>query len=69
VETRVTSIAPEIDLAVSTIDPTERDLFDERPALPLTKMLPKVLARVAVKGSPLGVKTTSTTQGIVSRIE
>jgi S1-C subfamily serine protease len=69
VEAKVAAMAPGIDLAVLTIDPAEGEFFDKRPPLPRATGLPRVSARVEVKGFPLGVPTLSTTQGIVSRIE
>src|SRR5262249_57083622 len=69
VEAKVASLAPGIDLALLTIDPAEGDFFGKRFRFPRAAELPRVSARVEVKGFPLGVPTLSTTQGIVSRIE
>ena len=69
VEAKVAAIAPGIDLAVLTVDPSEGDFFDKRPPLPRAAALPPVPSRVDVKGFPIGGNSLSTTQGIVSRIE
>src|SRR5262249_20099852 len=69
VEAKVAALAPGIDLALLIIDPAEEDFFGKRSPLPRAAELPRVSARVEVKGFPLGVPTLSTTQGIVSRIE
>jgi S1-C subfamily serine protease len=64
---RVVAIAPDIDLAILTLD--DQSFFDNRPALILADELPHVQDTVAVYGYPTGGTELSVTKGIVSRIE
>lgn len=63
----VKSIAPDIDLAVLTVDDDE--FFENYPPLARSSVLPSVKDTVHVHGYPVGGDTQSTTKGIVSRIE
>jgi S1-C subfamily serine protease len=60
-------VAPDIDLALITID--DPAFFEEHPPLARTDKLPRVEDAVHVYGYPEGGQDLSITKGIVSRIE
>ena len=66
-EAKVAAIAPEMDLAILTIDDDE--FFEKRSPLPRMKELPKVQDSVTVYGFPIGGNGLSVTDGVVSRID
>jgi S1-C subfamily serine protease len=63
----ITAIAPDIDLAVLTLD--DESLFDSRPPMSRASVLPQIKDEVMAYGFPLGGSSLSITKGIVSRIE
>jgi len=63
----VVAIAPEMDLAVITVD--DKEFFAGRPTLELASDMPKLKDAVNVYGYPIGGQQMSITEGIVSRIE
>ena len=67
VAAKVKAIAPDVDLAVLTLD--DPSFFDEHPPLPRAAKLPKLRDAVLAHGYPTGGETLSITRGIVSRIE
>ncbi len=64
---KVQAIAPDIDLAVLTVD--EEDFFKKHPPLQRSAVLPKIKDTILVFGFPTGGETLSITRGVVSRIE
>src|SRR6185436_9407014 len=64
---KVKAIAVGIDLAVLELD--DPTFFDAHPAAQLADALPKVGARVATYGFPIGGEALSSTEGSISRIE
>lgn len=64
---KVQAIAPDIDLAILTVD--EPTFFEHRPPLARTARLPEIKDTVHVYGYPNGGQALSITKGIVSRIE
>ena len=64
---KVKAIAVGIDLALLELD--DAAFFDTHPAAQLAEALPKVGARVATYGFPMGGEALSMTEGSVSRIE
>jgi S1-C subfamily serine protease len=67
VAAKVKAIAPDIDLAVLTLD--DDAFFDDRPPLPRAPGLPRLRDVVLAQGFPTGGETLSITKGIVSRVE
>jgi S1-C subfamily serine protease len=63
----VKAIAPDIDLAVLTLD--DASFFDDHPPLPRAAKLPRLRDAVLAHGYPTGGETLSITRGIVSRVE
>ncbi len=59
--------APNIDLAVLEIEDPE--FFAKRPAIEISKDLPRSGQSVSVYGFPVGGTELSTTEGVISRIE
>ncbi|HVS38065.1 MAG TPA: trypsin-like peptidase domain-containing protein, partial [Gemmataceae bacterium] len=66
IEAKTAGVGVDVDLAVLTV--ADDDLFKKRPALPLSKALPKVQDGVAVYGFPVGGDDLSVTKGVVSRV-
>ncbi|HBO43121.1 MAG TPA: serine protease [Planctomycetaceae bacterium] len=64
---KVACIAPDLDLAIVTVE--DEAFFENRKPLPLADALPKVKDTVNVYGYPEGGDQLSITEGIVSRIE
>jgi S1-C subfamily serine protease len=64
---KVKAIAVGIDLAVLELD--DPSFFDSHPPAQLADALPKVGARVATYGFPMGGEALSMTEGSISRIE
>jgi S1-C subfamily serine protease len=64
---QVAAIAPEMDLAVLTLD--DASFFESHKPLTLAEDLPHVQDAVAVYGYPAGGNDLAITKGIVSRIE
>ncbi|MBN2025072.1 MAG: trypsin-like peptidase domain-containing protein [Pirellulales bacterium] len=67
VPAKVLIVAPDIDLALVTVD--DESFFDNRPAVPLAEAIPDMKATVNVYGYPIGGDQLSITEGIISRIE
>ena len=63
----VQAVAPDIDLAVLTLN--DDGFFEKYPPLARSSVLPTLKDTVHVHGYPVGGDTLSTTKGIVSRIE
>jgi S1-C subfamily serine protease len=66
-EARLVAIAPEMDLAVLTVE--DKSFFKDHPAIPRAKPLPRIKDAVLAYGYPTGGTSLSITKGIVSRIE
>jgi S1-C subfamily serine protease len=66
-EAKVVISAPEIDLAVLSIE--DETFFENRKAIPMLDGLPKLKSPVNVYGYPLGGEQLSVTEGIISRID
>jgi len=60
-------VAPEIDLALVTVD--DASFLEGRPAVPLSDSIPEMKQTVNVYGFPIGGDQLSVTEGIISRIE
>jgi S1-C subfamily serine protease len=67
VEADVQALGPDVDLAVLTVK--DDKFFQQRPALPRSRRLPKVQDAVTVYGFPVGGNDLSVTKGVVSRID
>jgi S1-C subfamily serine protease len=65
-EAEVAGAGTDVDLAVLTLK--DDALFKRRPALPLSKALPKSQDGVVVYGFPVGGDELSVTKGVVSRV-
>jgi S1-C subfamily serine protease len=64
---KVKAISVGIDLAVLELD--DESFFDTHPPAAFADALPKIGAKVATYGFPIGGETLSTTEGSISRIE
>ncbi len=64
---KVKAIAVGIDLALLELE--DESFFATHPPAPFTEAIPKVGAKVATYGFPIGGETLSTTEGSISRIE
>lgn len=67
VAAKVVGLAPEMDLAVLELEPT--NLFADAPVLPIAESLPKLGTQLEILGYPTGGTTQSITEGTVARIE
>ncbi len=63
----VQALGPDVDLAVLTV--RDDRFFQQRPALPRSRRLPRVQDAVTVYGFPVGGSDLSVTKGVVSRID
>ncbi len=66
-EAKVVISAPEIDLAILSVEDTT--FFENRRPIPMLDGLPKIQSSVNVYGYPVGGEQISVTEGIISRID
>ncbi|KAL1521992.1 hypothetical protein AB1Y20_021637 [Prymnesium parvum] len=63
----VVAAGPDVDLAL--LEVSDRSFFDGLAAVEWSELLPPLQSRVSVRGFPVGGKTMSVTEGVVSRVD